>query len=58
MYLESVLNAWGNEKGLMALKTKVVKKAAEYFWEGHAVSLWSAGVGQQSGNYVLPQKKP
>lgn len=61
MYLESVLNAWGNEKGLpaMALKIKVVmKKAVEYFWEGHAVSLWSEVVGQQSGNYVLPQKKP
>ena len=41
MYLESVLYAWGNEKGLMALKTKVVKIAVEYFWEGHAVSLWS-----------------
>ena len=41
MYLESVLYAWGNKKGLMALKTKVVKKAVEYFWEGHAVSLWS-----------------
>ena len=54
MYLESVLNARGNEKGLMALKIKVVKKAVEYFWEGHAVLLWSEVVGQQSGNYVLP----
>ena len=52
------LNAWGNEKGLMALKIKTVKKAVEYFWEGQAVSLWSEVVGQQSGNYVLPQKKP
>ena len=43
-----------NEKGLMALKIKTVKKAVEYFWEGHAVSLWSEVVGQQSGNYVLP----
>lgn len=58
MYLESVLNAWGNEKRLMALKIKNVKKAVEYFWEGHALSLWSEVVGQQSGNYVLPQKKP
>ena len=41
MYLESVLNAWGNEKGLMALKIKNVKKAVEYFLEGHEVSLWS-----------------
>ena len=38
----------------MALKIKVVKKAVEYLWEGHAVSLWSEVVGQQSGNYVLP----
>ena len=58
MYLESVLNAWGNEKGLMALKIKNVKKAVEYFWQGHALSLWLEVVGQQSGNYVLPQKKP
>ena len=42
------------KKGLMALKIKVVKKAVEYLWEGHAVSLWSEVVGQQSGNYVLP----
>ena len=41
----------------MALKIKVVKKAVEYFWEGHAVSLWSEVVGQQSGNYVPPWKK-
>ena len=54
MYLESVLNAQGNEKGLIALKIKVVKKAVEYFWEGQAVLLWSEVVGQQSGNYVLP----
>ena len=42
----------------MALKIKNVKKAVEYFWEGHALSLWLEVVGQQSGNYVPPQKKP
>ena len=38
----------------MAFKIKVVKKAVEYFWEGHTVSLWSEVEGQQYGNYVPP----
>ena len=52
------LNTWGNEKGLMALKIKVVKKAVEYFWEGHAVSLWSEVVGSSLEIMCFPRKSP
>ena len=42
----------------MALKIKVVKKAVEYFWEGHAVSLWSEVVGSSLEIMCFPRKSP